>query len=73
VLLPRQCLKQARGAKDEQHAMSLQIIPELRSLASISVRTRSTLSVGTTAARLFCGKGGRVTKSRPGLPICHPA
>jgi len=63
--------KLARGAKDEEHVMYRKSTPELSLLASISVKTPSTLSVRTHAGRLSCGKSGHVARLRPGLPICH--
>ena len=67
MLLPRQRLKLARGAKDEEHVMSQQINARV---AVIDIGTRSTLLVGTAAERLFCGKSGRAAALRPGSPIC---
>ena len=71
MLLPRQRLKLARGAKDEEHAMSQQNARV--AVVGIDIGKNSFhLLVRTAAERLFCGKSGRAARLRPGLPICHP-
>ena len=71
MLLPRQRLKLARGAKDEEHTMSQQNARV--AVVGIDIGKNSFHIVGQDGrGELFCGKSGRAARLRPGLPICHP-
>ena len=70
MLLPRQQAKLARGAKDEEHAMS-QTANTAIAVIGIDIGKNSFHVVGHDArgAPSCCGKSGRVAKWKRGSPI----
>jgi transposase len=74
MLLPRQRLKLARGAKDKEHAMS-QNPNGAVAVIGIDIGKNSFHVVGldTRGAIFCCGRSGRVARLKHGWPICRRA
>jgi hypothetical protein len=73
VLLPRQRSKLARGAKDEEHAMSQNLSGAI-AVVGIDIGKNSFHIVGLmNAVQLRCVRSGRVAKLKRGSPISRRA